>query len=335
MAFLAPSTFPRARPNNLTGTGTLSRGRILPVSLKRQRIDLIAIKKERKNCPIEKWTDISARDGTRTPILRDPSGARMSGAFFNSGWSRFGTIGLIHFTAGRHVVTDDASHPGSTVASGRTLQNVIGVIKSQSPHQSMKVSLSINDSYLSPSSCPPLGIDTWNVVRFRIPFIRIEAIECWIDMDFKWLRNETIGCWRKCASRRWSRRRRLLSRRLERWSSRRWIGRTRMFETLLDGRRPLLASAESWLDDTSVFHSTADDPLGLSDSARHRALNSDRKSRLKKRFVGWQKHSRERNGSRWRNDSQSKIHYSRSQSKVQALRLCLCVCVIAFIVDMR
>ena len=129
--------------------------------------------------------------------------------------------------------------------------------------------------YLSPSSCSPGSHNTWNIIGFWIPFGRIETVNCRINiLNLYWLWTETSqsqrsrrngASWEYCSC-GW-----LLSRRCRlRWSrcSCRWFCRTRIFDTLLNGCRPVLTSAIGRIDDTAILQATADDPFGLSNSAR-------------------------------------------------------------------
>lgn len=129
--------------------------------------------------------------------------------------------------------------------------------------------------YLSPSSCSPGSHNTWNIIGFWIPFGRIETVNCRINiLNLYWLWTESSqsqrsrrngASWEYCSC-GW-----LLSRRCWLcWSrcSCRWFCRTRIFDTLLNGCRPVLTSAIGRIDDTAILQATADDPFGLSNSAR-------------------------------------------------------------------
>lgn len=129
----------------------------------------------------------------------------------------------------------------------------------------------MNSFYLSPSSSSPSSDDARNIVRLWIPFSRIETINGRINVVYlDWLRTEARQSqrsrWNGASGRHigggW-----LLRCRLNGGWSGRWFRRTRMFETLLNGYRPVLTDAIGRIDDAAIVHATSDDPLGLSNSA--------------------------------------------------------------------
>lgn len=189
----------------------------------------------------------------------------MSSAFLDTNGNSIGAMGLVHFPASDHVVTDDRPHPVSTVTSRRTLeQNKVDQVR-------LSYDAVSNNIYLSPSASSPSSDDAWNIVRLWIPFSRIKTINCRIDVvNFHWLRTEAgqgqgshwNGASRRHISGRW-----LLCGRLNGRRSSRCFRRTRIFETLLNGYRPVLSETKGRIDNAAVIHPTSDDPLGLSNSA--------------------------------------------------------------------